>query len=136
MSTETIQQNYRLQQTDLNNLLYSTSVYYPPGVSYAYSPYWMRYGLGYINDNDHYHEIGPRYRIPEELKTGVYRPNFIVGEKWPVGTYEIRWKYRIHADSPIVYQSVRFTVTTAGIYNQPGNYPDYINLQGMMQVVP
>jgi len=124
---ESFIQGYRLQQEDLN---YSFYFY-----RYPYSPFWVRYGLGYINPDGTYHEFGTRYRLPDELQTGLFRPNFAIGDDWYVGTYEVRWKYQIRENSAILIDSVQFQVTTAGIYNTTGNYPEYYDLPASMTVI-
>lgn len=132
---EEFYQGYRLKDDDLEISFWAYDVYYPGSYGNYYSPYWIRYGLGYINENDHYHEIGPRYRIPEELKTGYFRPNFIIGEKWPLGTYEIRWKYKDFENSSIEFRKVQFKIVSAGIYNQTGYFPDYLDLPASLSIL-
>jgi hypothetical protein len=132
---ETFKQDYRLQQEDLNYWFYSEYVAYQIGLSQPYSPFWVRYGLGYINPDDTYHEFGARYRIPDQLQIGLFRPNFAIGTDWYVGTYEVRWKYQIYENSEILIDKVRFQVTTAGIYNTPGVFPSYVDLPASMMVV-
>lgn len=133
---EEFYQGYRLLDTDLITSFWAYPVYYPSIYGNFYSPYWVRYGLGYIDDHGHYHEFGSRYRIPIELETGYYRPNFIIGDTWATGTYEVRWKYRVYQNSDIEYRSVQFKVLSSGIHDQPGDYPDYLDLPASMQVIP
>lgn len=133
---EQFYQGHRLQDTDLNTEFWSQSYFNPNGYSNPYSPCWIRYGLGYIHpDTGIYYEFGARYRLPIELRTGVFRPNFIIDEKAPTGTYEIRWKYRNFENSDIEFRKVHFQVISAGIYDQVGDFPDYVDLAGYFTVI-
>lgn len=133
---ETFEQGYRLMDGDLEESFYAYVVYYPTTYGNYYTPYWARYAIGWINPiTGIYYRIGPRYRLPYEIKTGILRPNFIVGETWEPGAYEIRWKYRIWAYSDIESRKVRFTVDGAGLGSYPWDFKDYLDLPARMQVV-
>ncbi|MBD3262614.1 MAG: hypothetical protein GF334_13255 [Candidatus Altiarchaeales archaeon] len=144
-------QGHRLKEDELDSHFYSTSVYYPSGVPNAYSPYWIRYEIGWVDpDTSRYHRMGSENRIPYELDTGHYRANFIIGDLWPTGTYEIRWKYKIAAGSTEETKVYEFYVETAGIFdgrleivvtynNLVGTLnilPDYQDLPGSFTIVP
>jgi len=132
---EIFSQGTRLGEDDLVTVFWAYPVYYPTIYGNYYSPYWVRYGIGYTEDG-HYHEFGARYRIPVEIKTGYFRPNFIVGEDWAVGKYEIRWKYKNYENSEIEYRSVEFEVCSSGINNQKDVPEDYLDLPAQMFVYP
>jgi len=119
---EIFKQDYRLRKDDLNYAFYADSVAYPyAGLTYKYSPYWVRYELGRSHENNlAFEPFGSLFRIPEEISTGTFRPNFIIGYDWYIGLYKIRWKIKKTSDSNIEYIDVPFRVTTEGIYNQTG----------------
>lgn len=145
---EIFEQGYRLQYTDLNTWFYTntyvnaapldnigTTLDLFPGAPLPYSPFWVRYGIGYVDGIGHYHEFGERYRMPVELQTGLFHPNFIIGSDWGTGIYEIRWKYRISDGDDIQVMKVQFYVESAGTYDRPGTYTDCLDLTGAMIVV-
>jgi len=110
-------QGYRLEKDDLNVSFWSPSVYYPVGDSNAYSPYWIRYDVSWVDpSNGVPQRMGSLYRKAVELSTGLFRANFIIGDLWPSGTYRLRWKYKVSATSDVEYIERLFTVATAGIY--------------------
>lgn len=114
---ESFKQDYRLNEADLNYSFYNDEVAYPfSGLTYRYSPYWVRYEIGIRQEsNSSYFPIGSIFRIPDEISTGIYRPNFIIGSDWNTGDYIIRWKYKKSAGSVIEYAEVAFKVVTEGI---------------------
>jgi hypothetical protein len=96
---------------------------------YPVTPWWIRYGLGYVTPQDLvYHEFGVRYRLPDEISTGVLRPNFIIGSDWLTGTYRVLWKYMMYEDSDIEFRWVDFTVVSAGIDSGVHQFKDYVDL--------
>lgn len=90
---------YRLQDTDLNVTFFAQGVSYPPALTYPYSPYSLSYEIGFLNYDGRILRVGPLNRIPYNIRTGVYRADFIVGDDWATGTYQITWKYKISANS-------------------------------------
>lgn len=129
-------QGYRLTQTDLTTEFYRQNLLYPPPLYYQYSPYWVRYALGYIApDTGIYYRVGPAQRLPDELQTGLYRPNFIIWEDWYPGVYEIRWLYRDYENSDIQMRKVQFEVFSAGLYTTSITLRDYVDLPASMQVI-
>jgi len=116
---EILKQDYRLKEWDLQHTFYADSVAYPyNGIAHKYSPYWVRYELGRIQeDNLAYFPLGSLFRIPDQLGAGVSRPNFIIGHDWKTGLYKIRWKYKKSANTDIEYFDVPFLVITSGIYD-------------------
>ena len=116
---EVLKLDYRLREEDLNYSFYNDEVAYPySGLAHKYSPYWVRYELGRLQEsNNSYYPLGNQFRIPEELSTGTYRPNFIIGHDWNTGQYVIRWKFKKSAAANIEYVEVPFMVVTDGIYD-------------------
>ena len=112
-------QGYRLQQEDLNFNLFSRYNYNQQNLTFPYTPYWLRYDIGFIReDTSEFYPIGSKNRKPDILSTGVFRPNFIIGDRWTPGIYELRWYYRDSASSDIQTQIIQFEVTSDGI-SQP-----------------
>ena len=116
---ESFKQDYRLEEDDLNYTFYDDGVsYLYNGLTQKYSPYWVRYELGRIQESNlSYFPLGSLFRIPDELETGTFRPNFIIGHDWKTGLYKIRWKFKKTAYSDIEYVEVPFMVVTEGIYD-------------------
>ena len=114
---ESFTQGYRLRQEDLNFHLFARYNYNQQYLTFPYTPYWLRYDLGFIReDNNQFYPIGAKNRIPDILSTGTFRPNFIIGDRWAPGTYEIRWNYRDSSLSNIETQIVQFSVVSEGVY--------------------
>jgi hypothetical protein len=90
---------YRLQDTDLNVTFFAQGISYPPALTYPYSPYSLSYEIGFLNDDGRVLRVGPLDRIPYNISTGVYRADFVVGDDWATGTYQLTWKYKISANS-------------------------------------
>lgn len=136
MATESFKQGYRLKDGDLEESFWAYNVYYPDTFGNYYTPYWARYDVRWIHPTSGIsYPLKPRYRIPYEVKTGILRPNFIIGDTWEPGTYEIRWKYKIWENSDIEYRRVFFTVTDAGLGSIPWDFEDYLDLAASMNVI-
>lgn len=129
-------QGYRLERDDLNIAFWSNSVYYPVGISNAYSPYWIRYDVSWVDPSSGVPQrIGSLNRRAEELRTGLFRANFIIADDWPTGTYRLRWKYRVSEASDVEYVERLFTVACAGLYEGSLNITiTYHNLSGTISV--
>lgn len=113
---ESFRQGYRLQTGDLNTHFIAQGVSYPPGMAYAYSPYSVSYEIAYYHpDEARYLRIGPLNRIPENIRTGLYRANFIVGEDWTPGTYRITWKYHVSETSDEETIEEEFEIVSRGV---------------------
>jgi hypothetical protein len=108
---------YRLQDKDLNVNFCTQSISYPPGLAYFYTPYSLIYEIYFINSDGRVVPYGNENRIPEKVDTGIYRANFVVGDNWPTGHYNIIWKYRIYAISNIQTITDTFQVTDGGYEN-------------------
>jgi len=116
---EILKQDYRLKEGDLHYTFYSDSVAYPYGsLPQKYSPYWVRYEIGQVQeDNLSYYPKGSLFRLPVEVETGIFRPNFIIGPDWDVGLYKIRWKYKKSAGTNVEYADISFYIATGGLYD-------------------
>jgi hypothetical protein len=133
---ETFIQGHRLRMEDLNIIFYSRDPRYYSVVPSAFTPFWISYAVGYIQPGtNRYYRIGPRYRLPEELSTGVLRPNFIIGEDWLVGTYKIKWFFQEFENSAVSVQEVLFAVESAGINNGTMLLQNFQNLYASLTVV-
>ena len=139
----TFVQNYRLTETDLTKNFYLgitgiefTGIGYtgiwttgvgitglPSAPPYPVNPYWVRYEIDYIEPVDQYPiRIGPLNRIPLTTFNTTYYANFIVGERWATGDYQIIWKSYMTGETgiPLLQSTDTFGVTGAGIYEVHG----------------
>lgn len=107
---ESFYSGYRLQDTDLNVTFFAQGVSYPPALTYPYSPYSLSYEIGFLNYDGRVLRVGPLNRIPYNIRTGVYRADFIVGDDWATGIYQITWKYKISANSDTQETTQQFEV--------------------------
>ena len=113
---ESFTQGYRLRQEDLNFNLFARYNYNQQYLTFPYTPYWLRYDIGFIcPETSEFYPVGILNRKPDIISTGTFRPNFIVGDDWTPGTYEIRWSYRDSSSSDIQTQIVQFTIVSDGI---------------------
>jgi hypothetical protein len=58
--------------------------------------------------------MGNINRIPEKVTQGVYRANFIVGDDWPTGYYNIVWSYQTSLTGPVQTITNTFQVLNSG----------------------
>lgn len=146
---ESFYSGYRLQDTDLNVNFFAQGVSYPPALTYPYSPYSLSYEIGFLNYDGRILRVGPLNRIPYNIRTGVYRADFIVGDDWATGTYQITWKYKISANSDVQETIQQFEVlnylktvmfqTSYCRRNLPATFTvliDYQDLPGSFTIVP
>jgi hypothetical protein len=82
-----------------------------------FSPYSISYAVGAMSDDGNFRGIGSSERIPVEMRTGRYRPNFQIGDTWFTGSYEIRWTLVVNNGDESITRSVPFTVASGGINN-------------------
>ena len=144
-SLNTFVQDYRLKDTDLTKTFYLgvtglgvtgfsgytgfSGVTGLPGVDhyqppYPVSPYWVAYEIDYIEPVAQYPiRVGPFNRVPLQTLWKNYYANFIVGEKWATGYYQIVWKSIMTGDTgiPMVESIDNFEVVTACIYGTTGS---------------
>lgn len=148
---ESFRQGYRLKEGDLQTTFRTQNLTYPTGLTYLYSPYWVRYEIAYYHPTeDRYIRIGPLNRLSENIRTGVYRANFIVGDHWTPGKYRIKWKYRISRAASQNSFSLNFRIVSKGIDSAIFNFlycernlsgrllvlQDYQDLSGEMNILP
>jgi len=130
-------QGYRLMKDDLNVRFYSLNVYMPQGHWNLYSPYQVRYEIGFVHpDSGVYYRIGSEERIPVEISAGVFRANFIVGDDWSTGEYRIVWKYVDEFGGPTRAKCQKFLVNTAGIFDGVLAFVNSQDLPASMNVIP
>jgi len=133
---ESFKQGYRLGDDDLIKTFYRNSVYYSNSTGNFYSPYWISYEVGrFREDLNSYDPIGSLFRIPIELDTGVFRPNFIIGDKWDTGVYELKWKFKVSANAAEEKESVMFEVITEGILDSGLAVQYYQDLAGSFDII-
>ena len=118
---ESFYTEYRLQDEDLNVTFCAQGIAYPAGLTYSYNPYSVTYEIDYLDPNNDYEPVpvGYRYRTPLNLKTGTYRANFVVDNRWSPGFYQIVWNYTISKDAPIQTQSEIFEIINEGVHYIP-----------------
>lgn len=148
---ESFSQDYRLQEGDLNVSFYGQGLISPAALTVPYAPYYLSYEIDYYKATElRWIRLGPLYRLPEEVRSGVYRANFIIGDRWATGDYRIIWKYRISADSDLETKTYSFTVLSKGVENTiliisfcrknlPGTFTvliDIFDLSGSFNIVP
>lgn len=126
--TYRLPREYRLQDDDLNIQFLGRYNNNQPLITDFYSPSWVRYSVGRIDsDTGDFIPVGSTFRIPVELKTGVYRPNFVIKESWLPGDYEMRWFYKVMESSDMEEVVVPFSVLFDGI-SPPPNKTAYRDL--------
>lgn len=117
-------QGQRLKNNDLVIYLYERISY---NIINLIIPYWIRYSVGYIHPSSgRFLLIGPKNRIPF-VTEGKVQPNFVIGKRWKPGLYEIFWRYKRYANTPIEELRVQFEVVSDGITQSltvMGNYFD------------
>jgi hypothetical protein len=92
---EIFKQGHRMGQDDLILHLFARYYTVRPNETFPYTPFWIKYDLGYTppvsgTASGDFVLVPPSNRSPNILDTGVVRPNFIIGETWKLGIYEIR----------------------------------------------
>lgn len=113
---ESFEQGHRLTQDELLLYLYARYNYSSPDQTFPYTPYYIAYDIGYIHaTTEQFIPIGKTKRTPLHISTGKVCPNFIIGEDWKPGVYEIRWYYRATETSPIQMTLIQFSVVSYGI---------------------
>lgn len=115
-------QGQRLGQDDLVLNMFARYISYRPDETFPYTPFWIRYDVGFIYPlTNQFTPIGSRNRSPIIVDTGKVRPNFIVGDNWKPGVYEIRWYYMATDTSNTQMTIVQFSVSSGGV-SQPVYY--------------
>jgi hypothetical protein len=109
---QTFPTGYRLNREDLT-VQFVKKFGFGHGPLAVYNPFYVACEIGLIDSNLAYTRIGPEFRVPEIVKVGTYRANFIVGEHWVSGIYQIIWKYQVCAEDPIQTAVEQFAVAAA-----------------------
>lgn len=114
---ESFIQGHRIGQEDLVLYLYARYYSAKPYETFPYTPFWIRYDVGFIHPTtNNFMPVGSTDRLPYIIDTGKIRPNFIIGNNWKIGTYEIRWHYKATETSATQTTIVEFSVTSDGIH--------------------
>lgn len=101
-----------------------------------YTPYTVWYEIGIVNEEcDKVVPVCGGPKVPHEIRTGVLRPNFIVGDKWPTGLYRISWYFKDTAESILETRTQDFIVVTAGIYDQAVTKDCFFDLPASLQIL-
>jgi len=103
---------YRLMDEDLN-ITFQRKLSFAYGPLSLYNPFYLAYEIGTLDSSQVYTRMGPENRIPYNIKVGTYRANFIVGDEWTIGNYQIIWTYQICQTGPVMTVSDNFTVSTS-----------------------
>jgi hypothetical protein len=113
---ESFEQGYRLGSDDLVLNLYARYYNSQPYMDFPFTPFWIRYDVGFIHQvTNQFMPIGCKKRIPDIINTGRVKPNFIIGDDWKIGVYEIKWYYTVTETSDIQMTSVQFSVSSNGV---------------------
>lgn len=113
---ESLVQGSRIGKDSLNFLIYGRYKSDQPDVTFPYTPAWIKYDVGFIHPvTNQFMNIGSRNRLPNFLDTGKFQPNFIVGDDWKPGIYEVRWHYRVTESSVTNMTSVQFSIVASGM---------------------
>lgn len=130
---ESFKQGHRVGQEDLVLNLYARHYSAYPYQTFPYTPFWIRYDVGFVHPvTGQFMLVGAHNRLPDILDTGKIRPNFIIGDTWKVGTYEIRWYYRASETSAIQTTIVEFSVTSDGIHQSELAMENHFDLNAFM----
>lgn len=132
MTVKSFVQNYRLTESDLIKEFYwgetGAGITGLPLIAgyvkpWLVRPYYVSYEIDFIEPVGEYPiKVGPFNRIPLSTPTNTYYANFIVGNKWPTGNYQIVWKSLMSGETgvPFAESTELFQVTTAGLNDIAG----------------
>jgi hypothetical protein len=101
-----------------------------------YSPYKVWYIVGIVNENCN--TVVPVCGGPKDpyvISTGIMRPNFIVGDKWPSGLYRITWYFQDVESGPVQQRDFDFEVKSAGIYGSRVTLECFFDLPAELQIL-
>lgn len=130
---ESFEQGHRIGQEDLVLNLYARAYSAYPYQTFPYTPFWIRYDVGFIHSiTNQFMPIGIKNRLPDIIDTGVVGPNFIIGDDWKPGTYEIRWNYMASETSLIQTTIVKFTVISDGIHQAELAMENHFDINAFM----
>ena len=101
-----------------------------------YTPYKVWYLVGILNENcNTVVPVCGGPKLPFIVRTGVMRPNFVVGDKWPAGTYRITWYFQDFKDGPVETRDFDFAVLSAGIYGSRMTMECFFDLPASLQIL-
>jgi hypothetical protein len=130
---ENFNQGQRLSHFDLILNMYARYVNSRPDETFLYTPFWIRYDVGFINSlNNQFTPVGSINRLPELIDTGKIHPNFIVGYDWKPGIYEIHWNYQATETSVKQMTSVQFSISSNGINPYKAYSGNYFEMNAYM----
>lgn len=103
----------------------------------AISPFSLTYEVGFLTGQGlaDLHTIGSDTRIPASVRTGVFHPNFQIGDKWFTGEYLVLWKYRVSEESEEETKETLFYVETAGMEDKKPLEDNFHDVQATVVVV-
>ena len=81
------------------------------------SPSSIFYAVCALDDFGYEHVIGIEDRLPLNVRTGRFSPNFIIGVKWYTGNYRLRWSYKISTLDTVLVRNIDFEVVSSGVYD-------------------
>jgi hypothetical protein len=112
---ESFEQGHRLTQDELSLNIYSRYNHSSPYQTFPCTPYYVAYDIGFIHaTTGQFVPIGKTKRSPRHISTGRFCPNFILGEDWKPGTYEIKWYISATETSQMQMTSIQFSVVSNG----------------------
>lgn len=103
------------------------------------TPFFISYKVGFLSGEEpmqELHLIGSENRRPLEMRTGLIRPNFQVGDKWYTGDYCLIWVYRVNEDDDLQERKIPFKVITTGIYDVKPSPSSTNDIQATVIIVP
>jgi len=102
-----------------------------------YTPYDIWYQVGFVTAIDGlFHRIGSEKCLPLQIRTGVLRPNFRIGDCWNTGQYEIRWFYQIYEGGPIEMRITPFIIDSCcGICDFEQTAPSFFDLPADLNII-
>ena len=126
------EQGYILTNNDLQVHFYNAG-------GQSMTPLKVSYAVGFLSGgapDQVYHTIGSITRIPIEMRTGLFRPNLMIGDTWVTGgPYQILWSYQVSEDSEVLTKGVEFSVVTAGIYDSLPITTEYHDIAATVVIV-
>lgn len=101
------------------------------------SPFSLVYSVGFLTGQGlaDLHPIGSEERKPASVRTGLFHPNFQIGDKWFTGEYLILWKYKISEESEEETKETLFYVETSGTEDKKPLEDNFHDVQATVVVV-
>lgn len=100
-------------------------------------PYSLTYAIYYVSSGLPEELIlqGLLTRRPLGLRTGIYRPNFQIGDKWYTGNYKIIWTYQVTKESAVETKENLFSVASEGLYDNHPITQGYLDIPASVVIV-